>query len=207
MSRRGSKEQGLAAPGAATAGRRASRGARLGAAMSVAVASVAVAAPASALQPVTTFLESADRENPDNREALAVVAQRDAEAQTALGRLLPSLTARAAYTRNQYEVSFPTSTGAAITIQPLNQIDAIVQIDVPVFDPAGYGRYRAQRVAADVARESRALTRLGVQQQIVNVYYQLAGAEGLVASARRSVETAERNAATVRERRAAGVAA
>jgi len=168
--------------------------------------SMSASTPASALQPISTFLARADEHNPDNLEARATIAQRDAEAQAALARLLPSFSARGTYTRNQYEVAFPSADGKLLTIQPANQLDAVVQLEVPVFDPAGYARYGAQRAQVDAARASRAVTRLDVQRQILNVYYQLAGAEALVASARGSVEAAQKNADMVRERRAAGVA-
>src|SRR6187402_765000 len=87
---------------------RAARGGRLGIVLAGAIAGVATSAPAFALQPIGTFLERADAQNPDNREAIATVAQRNAEVQTAFRRLLPAFTARGTYTHNQFEVSFPS---------------------------------------------------------------------------------------------------
>jgi outer membrane protein TolC len=181
-------------------------GGRLGVVLAGALAGLATAAPASALQPIGTFLERADAQNPDNREALATVAQRNAEATTAFRRLLPAFTARGTYTHNQYEVAFalPGST-QAITLVPGNQFDAVFQLDVPIFDPAGYGRYRAATAQASATQASQALTRLGVQQQVVSIYNQIIGAEALVASSKRSVEAAQRNVAVVRDRRTAGL--
>lgn len=203
MSGRGWYQQALARRGARA---RAGLGRRLGVALAGALASLATAAPAFALQPIGTFLERADAQNPDNREALATVAQRNAEATVAFRRLLPAFTARGTYTHNQYEVAFalPGST-EAITLVPGNQFDAIFQLDVPIFDPAGYGRYRAATAQASATQASQVLTRLGVQQQVVNIYNQIIGAEALVASSKRSVETAERNVTVARDRRAAGL--
>ena len=181
-------------------------GGRLGLVLAGALAGLATAAPASALQPIGTFLERADAQNFDNREALATVAQRNAEATVAFRRLLPAFTARGTYTHNQYEVSFPSPTGGApITLVPGNQFDAVFQLDVPIFDPAGYGRYRAQTAQASAAQASQVLTRLNVQQQVVSIYNQIIGAEALVSSSKRSVEAAERNVAVVRDRRTAGL--
>src|SRR5512132_1597952 len=203
MAGRGLNRQTLAR-GEARGG--AALGRRLGIVLAGATAGLAVSAPASALQPIGTFLERADAQNPDNREVLATVAQRNAEAQTAFRRLLPSFTARGTYTHNQYEASFPSPTGGApITLVPGNQFDATFQLDVPIFDPAAYGRYRAQNAQALAAQASQPLTRLAVQQQVVNSYNQVVGAEALVASSKRSVEAAQRNATVVRDRRAAGL--
>lgn len=203
MSGRGWNQQTLAR---GEARRRAALGRRLGLALACGAAGLALAAPASALQPIGTFLERADAQNPDNREALATIAQRNAEAQAAFRRLLPAFTARGTYTHNQYEASFPSPTGGApITLVPGNQLDAVFQLDVPIFDPAGYGRYRSQSAQASAAQASQTLTRLGVQQQIVNSYNQIIGAEALVASSKRSVEAAQRNVAVVRDRRTAGL--
>ncbi len=158
-------------------------GRRLGVVLAGALAGLATAAPASALQPIGTFLERADAQNPDNREALATVAQRNAEATVAFRRLLPAFTARGTYTHNQYEVVFALpGTTQAITLVPGNQFDAVFQLDVPIFDPAGYGRYRAASAQASATQASQVLTRLGVQQQVVNIYNQIIGAEALVAS-------------------------
>src|ERR1700722_14145384 len=81
---------------------------------------------AGALQPLSTFVQSARSVNPDNRVSHATLAQRDAEVDVAVGRYLPSFTATGTYTRNEYEVSF---SGVAfgfpgnLVIQPLNQLD------------------------------------------------------------------------------------
>src|SRR3984957_15016941 len=69
--------------------------------------------PVLALQPVAEFLEHARTWNPQNRAAHATTAQRDAEVSISTGSLLPNLSATAQYTRNQYEVTTASLTGAS----------------------------------------------------------------------------------------------
>jgi len=106
-----------------------------------------VAAPASALQPVATFLEHAATWNPDNRAARAISAERDSEVTVSTGSLLPSFT-RAPITRATNTRSRPrTSSGCAsygtpaqivttidslsqTVITPQNQVDASLAITV-----------------------------------------------------------------------------
>ena len=68
---------------------------------------VTVARPARALQPLEAFLAAAKDHNPDVRVARAMTEQRDAEVDVATGGLLPSLTVRGVYTRNQYDSTIP----------------------------------------------------------------------------------------------------
>ena len=85
------------------------------------VASIlALAVPAGATQPVEVFLEQAELKSFDTREARATEQQRAAEAQGALGRLLPALSARGVYTRNQTESSIVVpGTQNQVVITPL----------------------------------------------------------------------------------------
>ena len=61
-------------------------------------------APARALQPLAEFLAAARRQNPDNREAALVVRQREHQIDQQKWDFTPTISATAAYTRNQYEV-------------------------------------------------------------------------------------------------------
>jgi outer membrane protein TolC len=157
-----------------------------------------------ALQPLTDFLDKASS-HPDNREALATVAQREAEASTAFGRLLPAFSAQGKYTRNQYEVALSMGE-QSMTVQPYNQWDATLQLDVPLVDLAGHSRYRAQQALTDAARAAQDASALEVQKQVVRNYYQVLGATSLVESSLRSLEVAKSNAKLVADRTDAGVA-
>jgi outer membrane protein len=159
---------------------------------------------AFALQPLSVFLEQAGA-NPDNREALATATQREAEARVSFSRLLPSLSVRGSYTRNEYEAKFPSQSGSVLTVQPYNQFDGLVQLDVPLVDLASYARYRSQQAQVEVAHASEQVTRLEVQKQVVRTWYQLVGAKALAESATKSLDLAERNAHLVQNRRDGGL--
>jgi outer membrane protein len=178
--------------------------------------------PASALQPVATFLEHAATWNPDNRAARAISAERDSEVTVSTGSLLPSFTASADYTRNQYEitakdlfpVALPTGTPAQIVttidslsqtvITPQNQVDASLAITVPLLNIASWDRRSAakHRLAAGNAEE--ATTRLVVAKGVLRVYYQLVGLEALSEAATKSLEISRNNLKIARDKDANG---
>ncbi len=91
---------------------------------------------ALAVQPIGDFMAAARSNSFASREQVATVGQRKAEESTAFGRLLPSFSARGAYSYNQYEVkipagAFPGST-EDLVITPHSQLDATLTLDVPI---------------------------------------------------------------------------
>ncbi|MFO0558212.1 MAG: TolC family protein [Polyangiales bacterium] len=161
-------------------------------------------------QPVERFVEAAASSAVDVRESeLSAQSRREDEWQ-ALGRLLPSLSARAAYTRNQHEVSLTLPTGASssntITITPHDQVEASVTLDVPLVDPAGWARVRAARSSTDAARARIAVSLTDAQRSAARSYFQWAGALALVDSARAALTVAQRSLDRARARQAQGAA-
>jgi outer membrane protein TolC len=165
------------------------------------------AGSARATQPLESFLERAKTYSFDAREATATERQRSSEADAAVGRLTPSFSARGVYTRNQYEsaVQLP-GTASKLVITPLNQLDAFLQLDVPIIDLASYHRYKAASALAASATEQRGATTIDVSRSVAKAYYQFLGADSLVRSARESIKAAEANLKNVDDRRAAGAA-
>jgi outer membrane protein TolC len=162
---------------------------------------------AQATQPLESFLERAKTQSFDAREATATVHQRTSEADASLGRLLPVFSARGVYTRNQYEsaVQLP-GTATKLVITPLNQLDAFLQLDVPIVDLASYHRYKASSVLAESASEQKSATTIDVSRSVARSYYQFLGADALVRSAQESIKAAEANLKNVDDRRSAGAA-
>lgn len=165
------------------------------------------AGPARATQPLEAFLERAKTHSFDAREATATERQRASEADAAVGRLTPSFSARGVYTRNQYEsaVQLP-GTASKLVITPLNQLDAFLQLDVPIVDLASYHRYKAASALAASATEQKGATTIDVARSVAKAYYQFLGADSLVQSARESIKAAQANLKNVDDRRAAGAA-
>ena len=182
----------------------------------VGVAAV-IPARAFAQQPLEEFLAGARRTNSDLQVAAATIEQQEGESLAALGRALPSLTARGVYTRNEYEVRLDPSSflGSAapagvpsqsFIIQPLNQLDATVQLDVPLIDLAAWQRVAAQHAAERAAHRRADVTMTDVQMQVARNYYQLVGSRSLRQSAERTLEAALTNLGLTRTRQVDGVA-
>jgi len=149
------------------------------------IAAVLLAAsPAVALQPLDVFLKAARERNPDAQQASANLAQQNAQAQVALGRQLPGLSARATYQRNQYEGSIQLPGGQTLTTQPLIQRFGDVMLTVPLLDLANFLRIAAANTNADSFARTLEATRLSVEGQTVQDYFQLLANLALVATAR-----------------------
>jgi outer membrane protein TolC len=171
------------------------------------VAAVGVSSKASALQPLDAFVQAARRANPNNKAAGALAAQREAEAQSATGRLYPSVTATGTYTRNQYEVAITLpGTTQSITIQPQNQLDGALTLTVPVIDLGGLERIRAAKATAEAASLNGKATTFDVERRVAEIYFQLLGQEAVLEAARRQLDVARNNASLVRNKKANGAA-
>jgi outer membrane protein TolC len=167
----------------------------------IVAATVGTATPARATQPLDEFVSRAKTESFDAKELEATERQRDAEAGAALGRILPVASVRGVYTRNQYEAAF----GGRV-ISPQDQLDAYFQVDVPIFDAAGYYRWQSTKGIARAATEQRSAAQLDVTRAVVRSYFQLISAGALASSAKNSVAAAEANVKGVEARREAGAA-
>jgi outer membrane protein TolC len=162
---------------------------------------------AHATQPLDVFLERAQVSSFDAREASATERQRAAEADSAFGRLMPAFSARGVYTRSQREVAAQLpNVPERLVITPLNQLDAVFQLDVPIIDLANYHRYKAARSLAESALAQRDATTVDVSRNVARAYYQYLGASALARSARESIGAADANQKNVEVRQSAGAA-
>jgi outer membrane protein TolC len=178
----------------------------------LAVGGVAVAAQASALQPLEEFLRSARSSSPDTAEARAARRQAGAEAQAALGRALPRLSLRGTYTRNQYETSlaFPDPAGgppSSVIVTPRDRWDGSVTLDVPLVDLSSFSRIAAARTSARASATQETATGLRVQSLVIQDYYQLVANAALVEASRQAVVVARASLRIAEERHGAGTAA
>jgi outer membrane protein TolC len=172
-----------------------------------AFAAASLGAPnAHALQPLSEFLARAEATSTDARLADANADEKDAEAAVALGHLLPALSARGVYTRNQEDISFPFPGFGTVTILKLNQLDAYFELDVPIFDPRSFGTWRASRASAEAAKIGTLAAKTEVQRAVVRAYYAVLGGASFVESARKSLDVAQKNLQLVKDRRTGGIA-
>jgi len=176
-----------------------------------ALACTLAARPALALQPVTEFLTHAKTWNPQNRAAVATAAQRDAELGIATGNVLPNLTATGMYTRNQYEVTTAAITGGLsipgfpnTVIQPQNQLDANVILNVPIINVVNWDRRAAAKATLAGAHADTANAELQVEKNVIREYYALLGNEAVLQSAQKNVDVAEHNVRLAHDRHDSG---
>lgn len=176
--------------------------------------------PALALQPVTEFLVHATTWNPQNRAARATTEQRDAETSISTASLLPSFSAQGTYTRNEYEVTTASlipvgsSSNAAasaiassipnVIIQPLDQFDANLQINVPIINVASWDRRAAAKATLAGAQASQIDQAIQVQRSILRDYYSLIADEAVVLSAATNLEVAKHNLKLAHDRAESG---
>jgi outer membrane protein TolC len=176
-------------------------------------AALVLLAPATALalQPLSTFVVGAKSANLDTASAKATAAQRAEEADQAWAKLGPTLTARAAYTRNQYEavVTLPSLGGApgkTATITPLNQWDATFTVDLPLVDFGSWSKIGAAKANLDAADARVLASQDDVEKIVAQTYTRIVAAEALVVSAQKELDVAEANLGIVRSKKAAGSA-
>jgi outer membrane protein TolC len=155
--------------------------------------------PALALQPLPEFVVSSQKHNFDTREARAVKDQREAEAQANTRKLLPTLSARGVYTFNQYEAVVQDK-----TIIPRHQLDAFINLDVPIIDFAVWARMGSGNAASEAAEAKLNSSHLDVEQSVTRSYYQVLAGRSVVASAKQALETSLSNLKILETRKAAG---
>src|SRR6266850_6892123 len=167
--------------------------------------------PSLALQPVEEFLAGARKRNPDELEARANLAQQQAQADSALGRVLPGVTARGSYTRNQYgsqvDLALPGQTPQPVTIVPQDQWDGGATLRVPLIDLAGFRRVSAARTNAEAFAHQLDATWLQVEGQVVQDYYQVVANLALVAASRSALDVSRESLRLAQARYQAGTAA
>src|SRR6202171_276128 len=167
--------------------------------------------PSLALQPVEEFVVGARKRNRDDLEARATLAQQQAQADSTLGRVLPGVTARGSYTRNQYgstiDIALPGQPPNPITLVPTNQWDGSATLTVPLIDLAGFRRVSAARTSAEAFAHQLEATRLVVEGQVVQGYYQVVANLALVAASRSALDVSREGLRLAQARYPAGTAA
>ena len=144
-------------------------------------------------------MRAARAQNAVNHEALANRAGADARADEALGRALPALSAAAAYTRNQWDVSV-----GGLALLPRDQLDAGVTLAVPLVDLAKLARVAAAHRSAEAASHRQEATARDIEAQTVQLYYQLTADLALVEVARRALDVVSTNLQLTEKASAAG---
>ena len=160
------------------------------------VVSLASSAQSTAPSNLKDFLDSADQQNLDRRISAEQRLGAAALLTQAWTSLLPSLTAQASWTHNQYPavVNLPTGAGTPpvqVTITPADQLDAILRVDLPLIDTGRWFRTINASSGLEAAEQRELATREQVKRQVVGTYYSLAAARALLRSAQKSMTVAQ----------------
>ena len=106
------------------------------------------------------------------------------------------------YTRNQYPaiVKLPTSlvngqapTGEfeTITIQPYNQLNGTIALDIPLLNADGITRYAQGRRGSAAAKQGEKATEAEVDLSIAKTYYQVVAAQGVLEAGHRAAKVSD----------------
>jgi outer membrane protein TolC len=166
---------------------------------------------ATALQRLEVFAAGAREKNPSALEASANLRERGAEADLARGRVLPGISFAGEYDRNQYTSSVDLSAfggpSQTILLLPKNAWTGTGTLTVPLVNLANFQRIAAARSTSEGAAFQLDATRLQVEANVAQSYYQLVANVALVAAANDSLQVSREALRLAQERLRAGTAA
>ena len=174
------------------------------------VAGSRVAAASPAAPSLAEFLAAARNGSLEVRQQRANVDESTAAEGVEGANLLPKLVVTSDYLRNQYDVivSIPRGTNPPLTatIQPYNQLDATIELDVPLIDLPARKRRDAARYDIATARATLAVNSVEVERSVVRAYYQWVGGKTQLASAEAARAAAVDNVRILESRLGGGLA-
>ena len=165
----------------------------------------------SGLQQIQVFAAAARERNPAALEAGANLRESGAEADAALGRVLPGISLNGRYARNQYgaEINLATLGGPdrTIVLLPENQWTGVATATVPLVDLPNFQRIAAARTATEGAARRLDATRLEVESAVAQSYYQLVASVALVGASNEALQVSREAWRLAQEHYRAGSAA
>jgi len=164
-----------------------------------------------ALQQLEVFAAAARERNPAALEAGANLRESSAEADAALGRVLPGISLNGKYARNQYgaEINLATLGGPdrTIVLLPENQWSGVATATVPLLDLSNFQHIAAARTATEGAARRLDATRLDVESAVAQSYYQLVASVALVGASNEALQVSREALRLSQEHYRAGNAA
>jgi outer membrane protein TolC len=151
-------------------------------------------------QPLNEYLRAADGHSRSLQITRAQLEEQQAQVQQAISGLTPALQIQGGYTRNQYQalltlpntlLGIPAPGSTTIQIQPYDQWQGTVGLNVPLVEPTAIAHLAGQKRAAAVAEQATLANQLDIQLSVAQSYYQIIAAQGVLAAAVRSQKTAE----------------
>ncbi len=164
---------------------------------------------ATRLPSLEELREAARASAPEVQRARLLHEQESSTSSAELLRLLPSVSATAGYTRNQYEIvaAFPGQAGGApVTFSPLDQWDATFRLDVPLIDFGLWRQIAAARRTSTASEIDVAVRIAEIDEKVTRAYYGYVAGRALERSTKRALEVAEENLRYVSSRVESGLA-
>ena len=118
--------------------------------------------------------------------------------------LFPTVAAQGKYAHNNTQFVFATSPTSMLTIQPLNQLDASVQMTMPLLVPAAYPALKAVNLNEQISREQYDAAVDNVLFAVAQTYYAAAVADEVVAARQSGVTVAKATLGNAEARFSAG---
>ncbi len=141
---------------------------------------------------VKTFLDAAEQGNVERRISIEQRNRAAAEYRQAWSALLPSLSASAGWTHNQYganlDIRDPMTMEVlkTVVVIPVDQFDAAFRFEVPLIDTGRWLRVAAAGASEEAAKLRELVTRDQVRRQVVASYYGYAASLAVRDSAQKS---------------------
>jgi outer membrane protein TolC len=143
-----------------------------------------------------------------NRSLVAERSRLD-QAQATIDRawttLFPTLAAQGKYTRNNAGFSFAVGPGApTLTIQPVDQLDAVFSATVPLLTPAAYPALKSVKLSAEATRENVRSAEDSVLFSVAQTFYAAEIADEVVVARKSSIAVARATFDNAKTRFSAG---
>jgi outer membrane protein TolC len=157
-------------------------------------------------------LSLARQNNPSLDSARARVDLSRATVKQAWAALLPQIGAQGRYTHNWREIalSLPSAPGMPATppivIQPQEQLDLGMSLNVPLVVPAAYPTLKAQKHGLQSAERELDTATVSVLFGVAQTFFAAAGTDELLVARRHAVEVAKKTLDDARARLGAGAA-
>lgn len=157
----------------------------------LAAQALAFASPAMAANTtLTDVLAAAKKQNVDRRLSTEQRRQAAAQYRAAWTALLPSLTAQAGWTYNQYPAIVQIPGAGELTIIPENQLDGTLRAELPIIDTTRWFRAGAASASDDGAQHRDEGNWDNIVRQVSTTFYSFSASQSVRTSAKKSLDLA-----------------
>jgi outer membrane protein TolC len=158
-------------------------------------------------------LALAKRRNKNLAAEQARLAQAQTNLSSAWARLLPTIAAQGKYTRNYHDFVFcqgmvdPTTKicmGGTLTIQPVNQLDAVISFSAPLIVPAAYPGLQSVKAGIGASEANFEVSETQVMFAVAQAFYAAGISDEVLVARRSSIEVTRATLKNAQTRLAAG---